>query len=134
MITQYQTLTPAQDEVAVDRHRFRVLKAGRRFGKTVLSCIEIAGKAFSKSCNIIYVATTYQQARDIAWTTLKKICEPITISVNESRLEIKTTTQDGGVSLITLRGWENIETLRGQKIDFAVLDEVAMMKIGRAHV
>lgn len=125
---QYQTLTPSQEEVVKDLHRFRVLKAGRRFGKTVLSCIEIVGKAYAKDCNIIYVATTYQQARDIAWNTLKKICDPIALNVNESRLEIKTRNQLGGTSLITLRGWENIETLRGQRIDFAVLDEVAMMR------
>lgn len=74
------------------------------------------------------MATTYQQARDIAWNTLKQIAEPIALSINESRLEIKVRNFNGTSSLITLRGWENIDTLRGQRIDFAVLDEVASMR------
>lgn len=122
-------LTPAQKEIAKDTHRFRVLNAGRRFGKTILSCWEIFGKAVSKdNQNIGYIAPTYQQARDIAWSELKKICLPVAVNVNESRLEITVTTQQGGESTIKLRGWESVETLRGQKFDFLVLDEVAMMR------
>lgn len=89
----------------------------------------MVGKAFAKKDrNICYIATTYQQARDIAWNTLKAYTAPIAISTNESRLEIKVKTQDGGTSLITLRGWENIETLRGLKFDFIVVDEIASMR------
>ena len=117
-----------QETVAKDTHRFRVLRAGRRAGKTVLACLEIVAKAYSRESNIIYVATTYQQARDIAWNHLKNITEPIAVSVNESRLEIRVKNMQGSFSTITLRGWENIETLRGQSIDFAVLDEVASMR------
>jgi len=74
------------------------------------------------------VANTYQQARDIAWRDLKKICRPITVNTNEQRLEIEVKTQNGGTSLIWLRGWESIETLRGQGFHFIVLDEVATMR------
>jgi PBSX family phage terminase large subunit len=105
-----------------------VLRVGRRGGKTIEACLEMAAKGYSKEANIIYVATTYQQARDIAWNILKSIVQPIVISVNESRLEIKIRNIEGGESTITLRGWENIDTLRGQSIDFAVIDEVASMK------
>jgi len=98
-------------------------------GKTVLSELEIAGKAFAKGeRNIFYVATTYQQARDIAWQGLRKIVEPIIVATNESRLEIEVRTQDKTNTIIQLRGWENIETLRGQKADFIVIDEIASMK------
>ncbi len=93
----------------------------------MLACLEITAKAYAKEANIIYVATTYQQARDIAWTILKNLVDPIVLSINESRLEIKVRNLIGTSSTITLRGWENIDTLRGQSIDFAVIDEVAMM-------
>jgi hypothetical protein len=83
-------------------------------------------KAVSKNDRrVAYIAPNYQQARDIAWEQLKRICLPITIKANEQRLEIKVKTQNNGESLITLRGWESIETLRGQFFDFLVLDEVA---------
>ena len=128
MTSLFQTLTPSQELIARDTHRFRVVRAGRRFGKTVLASLEIVAKAYSKESNIIYVATTYQQARDIAWNTLKSIADPIALTINESRLEIKVKNVAGTTSTITLRGWENIDTLRGQKLDFAVLDEVASMR------
>ena len=122
-------LTPAQKEIAKDTHRFRVLNCGRRFGKTTLAIWEIFGKAVAKGGQqVVYIAPTYQQARDIAWRDLIKICEPVAEKINESRLEITVKTQGGGTSLIVFRGWESIETLRGQHYDFVVIDEVAMMR------
>ena len=86
-------------------------------------------KAVSKKdCNIAYIAPTYQQSRDIAWQELKKVCQQLSLNINESRLEITLETVGGGKSVISLRGWEAIETLRGQKFDFIVIDEVAMMR------
>ena len=122
------TLTPAQKIIAKDRHRFRVLNCGRRFGKTTLATEEIKGKALSKPSRISYIAPTYQQSRDIAWQILLNELKPIIKKVNESRLELTVHTTKGGESLIQLRGWESIETLRGQKFDLLILDEVAMMR------
>lgn len=121
-------LTPAQDIIALDEHRFRVICSGRRFGKTVLSTEEIKGKAVYKPSRICYIAPTYQQSRDIAWQMLIKELEPIIVKINESRLELTVRTEDGDKSYIFLRGWESIETLRGQQFDFLVLDEVAMYR------
>ncbi len=117
-------LTRAQAEIAVDPHRFRVLCCGRRFGKTTLAIDQIKGRASIPNSRVCYVAPTYQQARDIAWSALKNDCKQAAESINESRLEIKLVNG----SLIILRGWESIETLRGQKFDLIVLDEVAMFR------
>lgn len=122
-------LTPAQSQIARDTHRFRVVCAGRRFGKSTLASWEMFGKAVAKKDRrIVYIAPTYQQARDIVWAELLKVCQSTVKKVNESRLELTITTADGGTSIIILRGWESIETLRGQKFDFVVIDEVAMMR------
>lgn len=122
-------LHPAQSQIAKDTHRFRVVDCGRRFGKTTLAIYEMVGKAVAKNDQrIAYVAPTYQQARDIAWNELKKISNPVAVATNESRLEITLKTQDGGTSVIVLRGWESIETLRGQRYDFVVIDEIAQMR------
>lgn len=121
-------LTPAQNQIASDTHRFRVLNCGRRFGKTSLAIEEIKGKALSRPSRIAYIAPTFQQARDIAWEQLKRELRPISLGINESRLEIRIKTVKGGESIILLRGWEAIETLRGQYFDFLVLDEVATMR------
>lgn len=114
-------LNDAQAEIARDTHRFRVLNCGRRFGKTTLAIEEIKGKIAAGKKHIAYIAPTYQQARDIAWEALKK--EFRGAYFNEQRLEIRV-----GECILVLRGWESIETLRGQQFDFIVLDEVAMVR------
>lgn len=124
---QSAILHQAQSKIAQDKHRFRVVNCGRRFGKTLLACWEMVAFAVSReNVRIAYVAPTYQQARDIAWGELKRITKDIqSAPPNESRLEVKVKTQEGGESFITLRGWESIETLRGQAYDFIVLDEIS---------
>lgn len=122
-------LHPAQSEIAKSTARFRVVNCGRRFGKTTLAVLEMVAKAvYGSDRQICYIAPTYQQARDIAWLELKRICLPIANKINESRLEIIVNTTKGGTSTIMLRGWESIETLRGQKFHFIVVDEIASMR------
>ncbi len=114
-----------QKVVGADMHRFRVLCCGRRWGKTTLAIDQIkACAALRAGSRIAYIAPTFQQARDIAWTQLKRECKNAAKNINETRLEI-TLYND---SLIILRGWESIETLRGQKFNFIVIDEVASMR------
>lgn len=117
-------LHDTQKIVALDRRRFRILCCGRRWGKTTLAIDQMKGRASIANSRVAYIAPTYQQARDIAWEALKKDCEQASESINESRLEIKLVNG----SLIILRGWESIETLRGQAFDLIVIDEIAMMR------
>jgi len=122
-------LHKSQDEVAADTHRFRVLCCGRRWGKTTLAVEEIKGLALSKNARICYIAPTIQQARDIAWSMMLEEFKPIIVKAVESpSREIIVRNLKGGTSLIQLRGWEAIETLRGQFFDFIVIDEVASMR------
>lgn len=122
-------LTPAQSLIASDTHRFRVAVCGRRFGKSTLSAWEMYAKAVATpDGRITYIAPTFAQARDIVWMELKKICGQLQVNANESRLEIEVKNIHGTTSLITLHGWESVETMRGQKYDMLVLDEIANMK------
>lgn len=121
-------LSPAQESIVRDRHRFRVLACGRRFGKTTVSIEEMYGKLLSDSCRVCYIAPTFQQARDIAWVSILKRMKPAILSVNEARLEVKLKNVKGGESFLFLKGWEAIENLRGQQFDFIVIDEVATMR------
>lgn len=116
-------LHQAQREIALDRHRFRVVCCGRRFGKTTLAIDQMKARAAIPKSRVAYIAPTFQQARDIAWEELKRDLSRAG-NINESRLEIKLAND----SLIILRGWEAIETLRGQKFDLIVIDEVAMVR------
>lgn len=121
-------LHEAQNKIASSRARFRVINAGRRFGKTVLAVEEMKGLSLARESKIAYIAPTYGQARDICWEILKRELLPITKKVNESRLELEVMTKEGKSSFISLRGWESVETMRGQSYDLLILDEVASMR------
>ncbi|MCP4828015.1 MAG: terminase, partial [Proteobacteria bacterium] len=94
-------LRPAQYEVFSSQKRFRVLVAGRRFGKSYLACIELFIKALARPGETyFYCAPTYRMAKDIAWKTLKKVIPPEFITskhatdlklelVNGSTIELK---------------------------------------------
>lgn len=117
-----------QDLIAQDRHRFRVICCGRRWGKTTLAVEEIKGCALYKKSRIAYIAPTIQQARDIAWQMLKQELRPIIVKSKEApSLELEVKGKQGN-SIIQLRGWESIETLRGQSFDLIVIDEIASMR------
>ena len=122
-------LHSAQREIVTCKKRFRVLCAGRRFGKTVLAVEEMIFTALTnKDARVAYLAPTFQAARDIAWSQLKQRVQVLNPTINDSRLEVEIGNKHGGKSKILLRSWENVETLRGQYFDFLILDEVAQYR------
>lgn len=126
-------LHPTQAVVAKDRHRFRVINAGRRWGKSTLVAWEMFAIAVSnENARIPYYAPTRDDARDIMWKTLKDICEPLIIGEpNESRLEINIKNKFGGTSLIVLYGWEAVQERGkgvGVKNNHIFFDEVSKYK------
>jgi len=122
-------LHPTQKIVVKDIHRFRVLRCGRRWGKTTLAIYELLGKVIAKDgVRVLYLSPTFQQSRDILWESLLKIVRGTNPKINEARLEITLRTIDGGDGLLLVRSWESVETLRGQAFDLIVIDEVASMK------
>src|SRR3990167_8070863 len=59
-------LTQSQAQVVRDKHRFRVVNCGRRFGKTTLAILEIVGKAVSADDQkIAFIANCYDDATEI---------------------------------------------------------------------
>jgi len=119
-------LSTAQKQIFDDTNRFRVVSAGRRFGKTFLSTWEIARVARHPGKNIYYIAPTYRQAKQIMWEHLKEeMSKRRWVSrINESDLSIVLVNG----SRISLRSAENFDSMRGVSLDFAVLDEAAFMK------
>jgi len=113
----------AQGEVFNAKNRFRVLVAGRRFGKSYLSCIELLKAAIDRPGETyFYCAPTYRMAKDIAWKEIKKLIPPQWIaSKNETDLKIELING----SLIELKGTENATTLRGRSLAGVVLDEAS---------
>ena len=103
------SLRYAQGQVFNCNKRFRVLVAGRRFGKSYLSCIELIRGAINRPGETyFYCAPTYRMAKDIAWKELKKLVPKIWIkSKNETDLRIELING----STIELKGTENAMAL-----------------------
>lgn len=117
-------LHQAQKEIVQDLHRYRILVCGRKFGKTTLAAEEIAGCAISrKDQRILYIAPTLEDSRRLMWDRLKKKLGGAILKTNDTRLEIKVKTVDGGVSDIFLGSWEKVQNYRGDEFDFIVPDE-----------
>src|SRR5581483_1738658 len=81
-------LTRPQSQVFQNRSRFRVLVAGRRFGKTYLAVPELLRMAWAPDKEAWYVAPTYKQAKRIAWRQLKKKVAPYIARKDETDLSI----------------------------------------------
>ena len=117
-----------QAEVVQSTARFRVIRAGRRSGKSSVEIEIMLYKAVTgKDRNIFYLAPTQKQARSIIWEALKSRLGKIG-EANESRLEMKVPTTDGGFSTIYIAGWENRENFRGMKAHHITFDEVDTCK------
>ena len=122
-----------QLEVFKSKARFRVLMAGRRFGKSYLSKVElvVAGLKTEDSKgrslrdkHIWYVAPTYGQAREIMWEPLKDAARPVTVKKSERDMWIELVTG----RRIYVKGADNPDSLRGRGISDMVIDEFDAMK------
>tara|TARA_R100000152_G_scaffold20709_1_gene15458 strand:- start:414 stop:1670 length:1257 start_codon:yes stop_codon:yes gene_type:complete len=115
----------AQGEVFKNDKRFRVLVAGRRFGKSYLSCVELLRGAINRPGEtFFYCAPTYRMAKDIAWKTLKQLI-PLAWVKSKNETDLKVELVNG--SMIELKGTENAMALRGRSLAGVVLDEAAFM-------
>lgn len=104
----------------------RIVRAGRRFGKTV-SAGRIAVEAFLKKSRVLYAAPTAEQTgkfwSEVCWS----LNEPIMAGVfkrNESErfIELPGTTQ----RIKAKTAW-NVDTLRGDYADTLIMDEWQLM-------
>lgn len=109
--------------------RWSIAVCHRRAGKTV-ACVQKLVKA-AIECDrpdprFAYVAPLYNQAKDVAWTYLKRLAVPLGATPNETELRIDLP----GGARIRLYGADNPDRLRGLYLDGAVLDEYADMHPG----
>ncbi|GHV34470.1 hypothetical protein FACS1894187_05090 [Synergistales bacterium] len=116
-------------------HRFSVLVAHRRFGKTVGVINHMIMSAVKNTLPMpryAYIAPFRVQAKAIAWQYLKQYTAPLGTyrQVNESGLSINLPSMHAGVAgaMIQIHGADNPDSLRGVYWDGVILDEYAQMK------
>lgn len=113
-------LHQGQRQVYDDKRRFKVVVAGRRWGKTQTAKIAIITRAVLPKQLIWYVAPTYGMARSIVWDELKdSIPRKWIHSINETRMAIRL--RNG--TRIELKGADKPDTLRGVGLHLLIIDE-----------
>ena len=119
-------LHEGQQKVRDSEARWKILCAGRRFGKTRLGvqmCLEVAlkgGRAW-------WVAPTFSIAR-VGWRDIAASAKsfPREIEPNVSLANMQIDLPNGGS--IAVRSADNPQRLRGEGLDFLVMDEAAFVK------
>lgn len=101
--------------------RYKILAAGRRWGKTrlgVFECLDVA----AKGGRAWWVAPTYKMT-EVGWRPLRKLS--VQIGAEVRKVERQVILPTGGE--VTVRSADNPDTLRGEGLDFVVIDECAFM-------
>jgi hypothetical protein len=107
--------------------RWACIVAHRRAGKTIATIahmIDRGIKAQTEDPRFAYVAPTYAQAKDIAWTYLKRYTAPIA-GVVQHETELRVDLPNG--ARLRLYGADNYDRMRGIYLDGVILDEFADM-------
>ncbi len=113
-----------QKQLLDDTHRFKVIRSGRRWGKSVFAINKLLYDAVLKGGDYFFVAPTYRQAKMIAWRLLNDYAPKELIKkVNETELAMQFTNG----ATIYLKGADNPDSLRGVGLNGVVLDEYAFM-------
>lgn len=131
------TLHARQAEVFHDPTRFKVVAAGRRFGKSFLAAatLFIEGAKTKKVRSdgvevdlsleeVYYVAPTFEQGKKIMWPLLKKIGQSLIAQKYENTGELVLVNG----RRLSLKGADRPDSLRGVGLSYVVLDEYAFMK------
>jgi len=116
-------LSDPQQVVAQDETRFKILVSGRRFGKTTLAIRELCYHARFPNKLCWLVAPSYRQARQIAWTKLKKKLTELRWAKKFNEADLTCHLKNN--SIIALRGADNPDSLRGVGIHYLVIDEAS---------
>lgn len=128
MLTPYESLfhpTPYQQEVLASNAKMKVLLNGRQSGKSTVIRMLIYKDAWEQSNReLLYIATSIKQAKDIMWKHLVKGHQPIfpkevCTSINnvDHQIELINGTR------ITVTGSDNVDGLLGKTCDKLYIDE-----------
>lgn len=116
---QLPPLHPAQQQVALDGHRFKVLACGRRWGKTRLG-VSLAVATLLEGGRVWWVAPSYQVAM-IAWRDATALAGQIPgVEIERGNKAIRF-----GRGEIAFRSSDRADNLRGDSLDLLIMDEAA---------
>lgn len=133
------SLHPGQAAIWNSPARFKIVAAGRRFGKSHFAAYTLGiaallsenrfGYRLGADAGVYYVAPTQDMAKRIMWPKLRELLG----YEKQGGFIRRENTNDGWIELVTgrriyLKGADNPDSLRGVGLSYVVLDEYADMK------
>lgn len=131
------SLHDKQADIFYDPTRFKVVAAGRRFGKSYLAAVTlyVEGSKTSKIRSdgvrvdlsleeVYYVAPTFEQGKKILWPLLKELGHDLIDQTWENTGELRLING----RRISIKGSDRPDSLRGVGLSYVVMDEFAFMK------
>lgn len=116
-------LHPLQREIAESPARYRVIAAGRRWGKTRCAAA-LCLQAALQHGRVFWIAPTYKIA-EVGWRELKGLAQQLPSVVRE---QDKRVTLRQSFGWIQVRSADDPQSLRGEGLNFVVFDEAAYTK------
>jgi hypothetical protein len=132
-------LHPGQAAIYNSNARFKVVAAGRRFGKSHFAAEMLIleamrdygpyGHRLTVEHGVYYIAPTFDQAKRIMWPKIRELAG----FERQGGLIRNENVNDGWIELVNgrriyIKGADNPDSLRGIGLSFVVLDEYADMK------
>lgn len=131
------TLHERQEQIYVDTSRFKVVAAGRRFGKSFLAAVLLLVEAARTSKirsdgvevdltleDVFYVGPTFDQSKKIIWPVLLELGKDL-IASKQEMMGVVTLINGRRISI---KGSDRPDNLRGTGLSFVVMDEYAFMR------
>lgn len=117
------TINAARKEILRNPARFKVIVAGRRWGKTVLALMWLCLGDILPNERRWFIAPTYRQGKMIAFPLLRQLFRG-RAKINESELKVTLPNE----AEICIKGADNEDSLRGAGLSRVILDEYAYFK------
>jgi len=120
-------LHPEQQKIAASSAKRRVIRAGRRAGKTTVAA-DLAVNGLMDERRVLYAVPTQEQVERFWYECKRALAEPIDAGVlykNETRHVIEVPGTEQRIRAKT--AWD-ADTLRGDYADLLILDEFQLMK------
>lgn len=112
-----------QQTVTQSRARFKILRCGRRTGKTFYFIIDsLSLGLLYPGLSMAYVGLTYGHAKDVVWEDYLKLAGGLIEYKNSQELLIRL--HNG--SRIKLYSWDSVDNMLGKKYHKVYLDEAAV--------
>jgi len=119
------TLNKTRKEIIQDPSRFKVIVAGRRWGKTILSLMYLLKDPFQQGERRWFITPTYKQGKMIVFPILRQMFSGFAgAKLNETEMSVMF---DNGAEL-SVKGADNENALRGVGLTKCVMDEMAYIK------